>query len=165
MHKIWALIFQLELHYWTQWSKREKMNSKGRILVVFQDIFSCLRNISDFRSFYQLFDAKNLVETSCFSFCLNSPIWPLSGVTVHRGTESNSEGWRAYQAYVSEGMLDSQDWKTIMKYQRKNGSLFNSPATTAAVFQRLKNAECLGYLQSVLEKFGNAGMFPELYVS
>jgi len=38
-----------------------------------------------------------------------------------------------------------------MKYQRKNGSLFISPATTAAVFQRLKNAECLGYLQSVLE--------------
>jgi len=60
-------------------------------------------------------------------------------------------------------MLDSQDWKTIMKYQRKNGSLFNSPATTAAAFQRLKNAECLGYLQSVLEKFGNAGMLQELY--
>jgi len=48
-------------------------------------------------------------------------------------------------------MQDSQDWKTTMKYQRKNGSLFISPATTAAVFQRLKNAECLGYLQSVLE--------------
>ncbi|XP_068499357.1 ent-kaurene synthase TSP4, chloroplastic isoform X2 [Phaseolus vulgaris] len=77
-------------------------------------------------------------------------------IELQRGTESNSEGWRAYQAYVSEGMLDSQDWKTIIKYQRKNGSLFNSPATTAAVFQRLKNAECLGYLQSVLEKFGNA---------
>ncbi|CAJ1958205.1 unnamed protein product [Sphenostylis stenocarpa] len=75
---------------------------------------------------------------------------------IQRGIQSNSEGWRAYQAYLSEGMLDSQDWKTIMKYQRKNGSLFNSPATTAAAFQRLKNAECLGYLQSVLEKFGNA---------
>ncbi|KAL2582025.1 hypothetical protein AAZV13_15G218000 [Glycine max] len=53
-------------------------------------------------------------------------------------------------------MLESQDWKSIMKYQRKNGYLFNSPATTAAVFQRLKNAECLGYLRSVLEKFENA---------
>jgi len=61
-------------------------------------------------------------------------------------------------------MLESQDWKSIMKYQRKNGSLFNSPATTAAVFQCHKNAECLGYLQSVLEKFENAGMFPELYL-
>ncbi|KAH1210991.1 Ent-kaur-16-ene synthase, chloroplastic [Glycine max] len=46
-------------------------------------------------------------------------------------------------------MLESQDWKSIMKYQRKNGYLFNSPATTAAVFQRLKNAECLGYLRSI----------------
>ena len=79
---------------------------------------------------------------------------------MSRGKQRNSEGWREYQAYVSEGMQDSQDWKTIMKYQRKNGSLFNSPATTAGVFQRLKNAECLGYLQSVLEKFGNAGVFP-----
>ncbi|QCD96184.1 ent-kaurene synthase [Vigna unguiculata] len=77
-------------------------------------------------------------------------------IELQRGKQRNSEGWREYQAYVSEGMQDSQDWKTIMKYQRKNGSLFNSPATTAAVFQRLKNAECLGYLQSVLEKFGNA---------
>ncbi|XP_047170318.1 ent-kaurene synthase TSP4, chloroplastic isoform X1 [Vigna umbellata] len=77
-------------------------------------------------------------------------------IELQRGKQSNSEGWRAYQAYVSEGMQHSQDCKTILKYQRKNGSLFNSPATTAAVFQRLKNAECLGYLQSVLEKFGNA---------
>ncbi|KAK7271353.1 hypothetical protein RJT34_27171 [Clitoria ternatea] len=77
-------------------------------------------------------------------------------VELQRGSKSNSEGWRAYLAYISEGMLKSRDWKTIMKYQRKNGSLFNSPATTAAVFQHLKNAECLNYLQSVLEKFGNA---------
>lgn len=79
-----------------------------------------------------------------------------------RVNQSNSEGSRAYLAYVSEGMLESQDWKTIMKYQRKNGSLFNSPATTAAIFQHLKNAECLNYLQSILEKFGNSGMFPDL---
>jgi ent-kaurene synthase len=46
-----------------------------------------------------------------------------------------------------------------MKYQRKNGSLFNSPATTAAVFQHLNNADCLSYLQLVLQKFGNAGTF------
>ncbi|KAL2330996.1 hypothetical protein Fmac_018577 [Flemingia macrophylla] len=74
---------------------------------------------------------------------------------LQRGSQSNSQGWREYLAYVSEGMQESQDWKTIMKYQRKNGSLFNSPATTAAIFQRLKNAECLNYLQSTLEKFGN----------
>ncbi|XP_027342506.1 ent-kaur-16-ene synthase, chloroplastic isoform X2 [Abrus precatorius] len=73
-----------------------------------------------------------------------------------RGSQSNSEGWRAYLAYISEGMRKSKDWQTILKYQRKNGSLFNSPATTAAVFQHLKNADCLNYLQSVLEKFGSA---------
>ncbi|XP_058751576.1 terpene synthase 6, chloroplastic-like [Vicia villosa] len=75
---------------------------------------------------------------------------------LQRGSESNSEGWRAYLAYVSEGMLKSPDMNTIMKYQRKNGSLFNSPATTAAAFHHLKNADCLSYLQSVLQKFGNA---------
>lgn len=82
-------------------------------------------------------------------------------IELQRVNQSNSEGSRAYLAYVSEGMLESQDWKTIMKYQRKNGSLFNSPATTAAIFQRLKNAECLNYLQSILEKFGNS--VPTIY--
>ena len=52
-----------------------------------------------------------------------------------------------------------------MKYQRKNGSLFNSPATTAAVFQHLNNAGCLNYLESVLEKNGNAGTFSDLRYS
>ncbi|KAH1210989.1 Ent-kaur-16-ene synthase, chloroplastic [Glycine max] len=63
-------------------------------------------------------------------------------------------------------MLESQDWKSIMKYQRKNGYLFNSPATTAAVFQRLKNAECLGYLRSVLENSDNlsSGYICPLYM-
>ena len=50
-----------------------------------------------------------------------------------------------------------------MKYQRNNGSFFNSPATTAAAFQHLKNADCLSYLQSVLEKYGNAGMISNLH--
>ncbi|CAI8587494.1 unnamed protein product [Vicia faba] len=75
---------------------------------------------------------------------------------LQRGSESNSEGWREYLAYVSEGMLMPLDLNTIIKYQRKNGSLFNSPATTAAAFHHLKNANCLSYLQSVLQKFGNA---------
>ena len=65
-------------------------------------------------------------------------------------------------AYISEGMGKSQDWQMVMKYQRKNGSLFNSPATTAAAFTHLQNADSLKYLQMVLEKFGNAGLFPGL---
>lgn len=45
----------------------------------------------------------------------------------------------------------------VMKYQRKNGSLFNSPSTTAAALTHFHNAGCLHYLSSLLEKFGNAG--------
>ncbi|KAK7243760.1 hypothetical protein RIF29_38571 [Crotalaria pallida] len=77
-------------------------------------------------------------------------------IELQRGFQSNSEGWKAYLAYCSEGMQKSRDWEMIMKYQRKNGSLFNSPASTAAVYNHLKNTDCVNYLQSVLEKFGNA---------
>ncbi|KAM2009837.1 hypothetical protein ACFX16_004557 [Malus domestica] len=75
---------------------------------------------------------------------------------LKRGYASNSEGWRTLLAYISEGFGKSQDWDLVMKYQRKNGSLFNSPATTASAFAHLKNADCLKYLRSLLEKFGNA---------
>ncbi|GLT75771.1 hypothetical protein SLA2020_474700 [Shorea laevis] len=75
---------------------------------------------------------------------------------LKRGYGSNSEGRRTYLAYVSEGLGKSQDWEMVMKYQRENGSLFNSPATTAAAFTHLKNSGCLEYLCSLLEKFGNA---------
>ncbi|KAK8705802.1 hypothetical protein V6N13_049393 [Hibiscus sabdariffa] len=52
--------------------------------------------------------------------------------------------------------LVQQDWEMVMKYQRKNGSLFNSPSTTAAVLSHIPNAGCLCYLTELLEKFGNA---------
>ncbi|KAK6930394.1 Terpene synthase, metal-binding domain [Dillenia turbinata] len=45
------------------------------------------------------------------------------------------------------------DWKTIMNYQRKNGSLFNSPSTTAAALIHLQDANCLNYLQMLLKKY------------
>ncbi|KAL8461832.1 hypothetical protein ACS0TY_033066 [Phlomoides rotata] len=61
-----------------------------------------------------------------------------------------------YLAYVAEGMGKLQDWESVMKYQRKNGSLFNSPSTTAAAFIALPNSGCLNYLHSALKKFGNA---------
>ncbi|XP_031283362.1 ent-kaur-16-ene synthase, chloroplastic-like [Pistacia vera] len=59
-------------------------------------------------------------------------------------------------AYVSEGMGKLQDWEMVMKFQRKNGSPFNSPSTTAAAVSHLQDASCLHYLRSVLEKFGDA---------
>ncbi|XP_044468247.1 ent-kaurene synthase, chloroplastic isoform X3 [Mangifera indica] len=66
------------------------------------------------------------------------------------------EGRKEYLAYVSEGMGKLQDWEMVMKYQRKNGSLFNSPSATAAALSHLQVAGCLEYLRSVLEKFGDA---------
>ncbi|KAL7130570.1 hypothetical protein ABFS83_13G142600 [Erythranthe nasuta] len=69
----------------------------------------------------------------------------------------SSEGEEAYLAYIAEGMGKLYDWeKTIMKYQRKNGSLFNSPSTTAAAYMALPNYDCLNYLRSALKKFGNS---------
>ncbi|KAH9623264.1 hypothetical protein KSS87_023120 [Heliosperma pusillum] len=64
-------------------------------------------------------------------------------------------------AYISEALGKSQDWGMVMAYQQKNGSLFNSPSTTAAAFTELKDSHCHSYLCSVLQKFGNA--VPTLY--
>ncbi|KAJ0042979.1 hypothetical protein Pint_18082 [Pistacia integerrima] len=68
----------------------------------------------------------------------------------------NLEGRKEYLAYVSEGLGKLQDWDMVMKYQRKNGSLFNSPSATAAALSHIQNAGCLHYLCSVLDKFGDA---------
>ncbi|XP_031283334.1 ent-kaur-16-ene synthase, chloroplastic-like isoform X2 [Pistacia vera] len=68
----------------------------------------------------------------------------------------NLEGRKEYLAYVSEGLWKLQDWEMVMKYQRKNGSLFNSPSATAAALSHIQNAGCLHYLCSVLDKFGDA---------
>ncbi|KAK4398767.1 Ent-kaurene synthase TSP4, chloroplastic [Sesamum angolense] len=75
---------------------------------------------------------------------------------LKRCYQSHSAESEAYLAYVAEGMGKSQDWKSVMKYQRGNGSLFNSPSTTAAAFIGLHDAGCLNYLQSAFKKIGNA---------
>ncbi|PIA47659.1 hypothetical protein AQUCO_01400341v1 [Aquilegia coerulea] len=75
---------------------------------------------------------------------------------LQRGSASNSEGRKLYLAYVSEGLRNLQDWEDIMKYQRKNGSLFNSPSTTAAAVAHHHESNCLNYLRSLLDRFGNA---------
>ncbi|KAI3498200.1 hypothetical protein L1887_33969 [Cichorium endivia] len=79
----------------------------------------------------------------------------------------HSNGKEAYLAYISEGLGNFHDWNMVMKYQMKNGSLFNSPSATAAAFIHNQNAGCLNYLSSLLDKFGNAvpTVYPlELYV-
>ncbi|KAI3498201.1 hypothetical protein L1887_33970 [Cichorium endivia] len=70
-------------------------------------------------------------------------------------------GREAYLAYVSEGLGNFHDWNMLMKYQMKNGSLFNSPSATAAAVIHHQNAGCLNYLSSLLDKFGNA--VPTIY--
>ncbi|OAY26442.1 ent-kaurene synthase, chloroplastic isoform X1 [Manihot esculenta] len=80
---------------------------------------------------------------------------------LRSGCGGNTEARKAYLAYVSEGLGELQDWKMVMNYQRNNGSLFNSPSTTAAAFSHVQDADCLRYLHSVLEKFGNA--VPTIY--
>ncbi|KAL6495715.1 Ent-kaurene synthase TSP4, chloroplastic [Orobanche gracilis] len=53
-------------------------------------------------------------------------------------------------------MGQSEDLILVMKHQRKNGSLFNSPSTTAAAFIALPDSGCLDYLRSAIKKFKNA---------
>ncbi|XP_022952921.1 ent-kaur-16-ene synthase, chloroplastic isoform X1 [Cucurbita moschata] len=78
-----------------------------------------------------------------------------------RSCRSNSEGGKAYLAYVSEGIGKLQDWDMVMQYQRKNGSLFNSPSTTAAAFMHRNDDGCFDYLRSLLQKFD--GSVPTIY--
>ncbi|KAG6392464.1 hypothetical protein SASPL_146683 [Salvia splendens] len=75
---------------------------------------------------------------------------------LKRGNQNYSSEREAYWAYIAEGMGELQNWESVMKYQRKNGSLFNCPSTTAAAFISLRNSDCLNYLNLALKKFGNA---------
>ncbi|XP_008809130.1 ent-kaur-16-ene synthase, chloroplastic isoform X1 [Phoenix dactylifera] len=80
----------------------------------------------------------------------------LRDLELQRVTGNSFEGRKAYLAYVAEGLGKSQDWHEVMKYQRENGSLFNSPSTTAAALSHIYDAEALEYLRSLLQKFGSS---------
>jgi ent-kaurene synthase len=60
-------------------------------------------------------------------------------------------------AYVAEGLGNLPDWNEVMKFQMKNGSLFNSPATTAAALIYCYDEKALQYLNLLVSKFGSAG--------
>ena len=64
---------------------------------------------------------------------------------------------KAFMAYVAEGLGNLLDWDQAMVYQRKNGSFFNSPATTAAAAIHSYNGRALDYLDSLISKFGSSG--------
>ncbi|KAJ7968773.1 Terpene synthase [Quillaja saponaria] len=81
---------------------------------------------------------------------------------VERALNIGSERTKRDLAYVSEGLSGLIDWKDVMKYQRSNGSLFNSPATTAAALTHHSDDKSFMYLQSLLDRYGNAAptIFP-----
>src|SRR5262249_16403837 len=66
---------------------------------------------------------------------------------------------RPHFAYFAEGLAKENDWKNVMKHQRINGSLFNSPSTTAAALVHLNDDKCFRYLQAILQRYENAGIF------
>nr|UVC58054.1 KSL6 protein [Isodon rubescens] len=55
--------------------------------------------------------------------------------------------------YVAEGLGSSIDWNKVLMHQRSNGSLFNSPATTAAALIHRHDKKCLEYLNSLLSVY------------
>jgi ent-kaurene synthase len=69
-----------------------------------------------------------------------------------------SNGRESYMAYVAEGLGNLLDWNEVMKFQRKNGSLFNSPSTTAAALIYSYDDKAQQYLNLLVSKFGSAGV-------
>uniref|UniRef100_J3N8B1 Uncharacterized protein n=2 Tax=Oryza brachyantha TaxID=4533 RepID=J3N8B1_ORYBR len=88
-------------------------------------------------------------------------IFYLREIELKRDGGGTGAARKAFMAYVSEGLGRRQDWDLVMPYQRKNGSLFNSPSTTAAAAIYSCNDRALDYLGSLTSKFG--GSVPEIY--
>uniref|UniRef100_A0A453CRG3 Ent-kaur-16-ene synthase, chloroplastic n=1 Tax=Aegilops tauschii subsp. strangulata TaxID=200361 RepID=A0A453CRG3_AEGTS len=85
----------------------------------------------------------------------------LREVELKRFVGDKSDGRKAYMAYVAEGLGNLLDWDQVMKFQRKNGSLFNSPSTTAAALIHNFDDKALQYLNLLVSKFG--GSVPTVY--
>ncbi|XP_065872842.1 ent-kaur-16-ene synthase, chloroplastic-like isoform X1 [Euphorbia lathyris] len=86
----------------------------------------------------------------------------LDSMLRHRDLETISlKGKGRKLAYVAEGLNGSNNWDEVMKYQRKNGSILNSPASTAAALIHLRDPKCFQYLDSLMLKFKHA--VPALY--
>ncbi|KAL6651356.1 hypothetical protein ACP70R_010281 [Stipagrostis hirtigluma subsp. patula] len=80
----------------------------------------------------------------------------LQEMELKRDTGTNSHGRKAYMAYVTEGLRNTQDWGDVMKFQRKNGSLFNSPSATAAALIHTHDDKALQYIDFLVQEFGSA---------
>ncbi|KAG8058951.1 hypothetical protein GUJ93_ZPchr0002g23546 [Zizania palustris] len=77
----------------------------------------------------------------------------LRRIELERDGSGTASARKAFMAFVSEGLGSLQDWDQVMAYQRKNGSLFNSPSTTAAAAIHTFDHRALSYLDSLASKF------------
>lgn len=80
----------------------------------------------------------------------------LREIELEREAGDHSYGRKAYMAYVTEGLGNLLEWDEIMMFQRKNGSFFNCPSTTAATLVNHYNDKALQYLNCLVSKFGSA---------
>jgi ent-kaurene synthase len=70
-----------------------------------------------------------------------------------------SRGKKEYMAYVAEGLGSSQDLNEIMKFQKADGSILNSPSTTAFLLTQNYDDKSFKYLISLLQQVGSSGTF------
>ncbi|CAN0843691.1 Ent-kaur-16-ene synthase, chloroplastic [Linum grandiflorum] len=103
---------------------------------------------------------------------LNLPIDPSSFHQMLRRRDQlvQTELGLGEVAYAAEGLTMTKfsggTWKweeMVRKHQRKNGSLFNSPSTTAAALLHLHNDKSLAYLDSILATYNHAPAVPTVY--
>ncbi|XP_070048336.1 cis-abienol synthase, chloroplastic isoform X8 [Nicotiana tabacum] len=77
-------------------------------------------------------------------------------LTIERALKNEFEGNMANVEYFAEGLGELCHWKEMMLRQRHNGSLFDSPATTAAaLIYHQYDEKCFGYLNSILKLHDN----------
>uniref|UniRef100_A0A0D9WQV2 Terpene synthase N-terminal domain-containing protein n=1 Tax=Leersia perrieri TaxID=77586 RepID=A0A0D9WQV2_9ORYZ len=88
-------------------------------------------------------------------------IFHLRKIELERDAGGTVSARKAFMAYVSEGLGSLQDWDFIMTNQRKNGSLFDSPSTTAMAAIHIYDDKALNYLDALANKSG--GSVPARY--
>nr|AFA35953.1 ent-kaurene synthase [Nicotiana attenuata] len=78
-------------------------------------------------------------------------------LAIERALQSDFKGNVANLEYMAEGLGElCHQWKEIMVHQRENGSLFDSPATTAAaLIYNQHDEKCFEYLNSILKLHKN----------
>jgi ent-kaurene synthase len=70
--------------------------------------------------------------------------------------DDKSYATKAYMTYIAEGLGDMLDWNEVMRFQRKNGSFFNSPSATAAAVIYNNDDKAFQYLNLLVSKFGSS---------